>query len=1677
MMKRHFFTAALTFLIIFSGITASAQITVDTTLTPTTLAQVLAGNSVFVVSTPTYTGRPSSIGQFDCASCNIAMSSGIIISSGLAAAAAGPASSFANWVMSTPGDADLQSVSFPQPTKDAAFLEFDILPLFDKLQIKFLYASEEYPEFVGLGFFDPIGIFISGPGIAGSYNAAVLPLSLTPVNMGTVNNGFGNGGPCTNCLFYNDNTGNTQHAYDGYTYGITSKINVQAGQVYHIKIAVADANDDLYDSAILLETNSLSSDSSTADPCTGFTAEITSPDTICSSNTLSVTPSTPGLYIYNWQPANLFINATVQNPELKAPVVNQTIIVEVSDAINGCYDSDTIVQTAYFATSDTVIICETTNPIALDAGFPGATYTWGTGEFTQTVMVNDTGHYACSVNYNGCVFTHAFVVRDTCMCDIVPIQDWYNCNFTSLFATVVPAANYTYNWSINGTTIDTAAITVIDYLLLNQPVVVTVVNPANGCTDSDTTIVTNIFNHTDSIYSCDSTYLTLPNEASNITWTFETIPPGNVISLSDTSHTILAFQSGKYTAQVTYPLCGQYTYTFISSDTCEIPNPITEYYWVGGQGNWSDVLHWATTSGGNIHPSASPNITSNVHFDTNSGLGAFDTVKVDIAFQFGDFYATTSDTLKLQYEIPSTTAYCYGSFGTYSPAMFLNSTGQPINTYIEFNSGGINNLIHSGSTVFGLVTFNGTGMWYLDDDMNCTTTLRLNSGMLNTNDKTLTFPWAISFTNSTTPKYLNAGSSVFKTWLWSAGNPFNNTDYHIQMDMDSATVILDSSSNAVDFAAEASQQYYLVQSPGYVSLTGSCHINKLITGAGLTLREGHSIIDSLDVTFNNNILFNKPLSFSSDDTLTITSYFDTHVIPGPSGAITGSTNPLGSYIELLQGVVCLDSLNISNITAYGNGTIYTGSHSVDAGNNINLVFADCSPVAGDYYWVGGSGSWYDLSHWANTSGGTTFHLTPPGTFDNVIFDANSFLQAGDSVYSSSPNMVCKSFNASGVNQAVKFKFGSDIWITGDFKLSPSVTWQHIKTIDFSSLAGTHTIATAGIDMGLTDFRFTLGNWVIADDLNLDPSSGNILIQRGTVAFNDVIVIADSFTINPSPNPLVTTVLLGSSVLKINEYYNAEIIFQANSNIDADSATIICGADGGAGRFFSTYAYYHHVRSKIIEGQGHYELVEASYYQVDGMTAKEVRIGQYISPATWTYFQHPNAAVYIGKLIIDPSDSCTIYGGRMELQTFFLNNPGGHVWFDIVDTLFVNNSFVANSSAGNEIKLENLPFHNLLIYKGTGTVCLDYLQISGIEAAGVPFNAGVHSTDLGGNSGWTFTSCINVGDVWPGDANNDLAVTNDDFLYIGLGYGYTGATRPSASLNWIAQPANDWSGYFFNSANYKHADCDGNGIIDLNDSTAISLNYGLNHPPRNVLNPDVTTLSPVYLETSLDTIATNQYLNIDIKIGTAIQLVDSIYGISFTVELDPTLIDTTQIGMIDYTSSIMGTYQTDLFAFEKHFAGSGLIEAAVTRIDHNNLYNIYGTIGTFGIVTTDNIAVKEVLKLRLTNVHALGRSGIDIPLASIEDSVLVDPTIGINNPAGEAHPAVYPNPSSGIIKITGLGKGTTICEIVSLQGNLLQSFDLKNNISLIDMRSYVDGLYILRLISEDGVYTSKLEIKK
>lgn len=156
-------------------------------------AQSLVSNTLvgdcFQVSNITSSGNSDSRGRFTNGSSNIGLSSGIVLCTGAVQDLSGPnlrSNAGLGFQNNSPNDPNLaQLVSGDQ--YDVSTIEFDFTPTANTVMFDFVFGSEEYCEYVGSEYNDVFGFFISGPGISGTQNLAVLPSSNLPVATNNVN--------------------------------------------------------------------------------------------------------------------------------------------------------------------------------------------------------------------------------------------------------------------------------------------------------------------------------------------------------------------------------------------------------------------------------------------------------------------------------------------------------------------------------------------------------------------------------------------------------------------------------------------------------------------------------------------------------------------------------------------------------------------------------------------------------------------------------------------------------------------------------------------------------------------------------------------------------------------------------------------------------------------------------------------------------------------------------------------------------------------------------------------------------------------------------------------------------------------------------------------------------------------------------------------------------------------------------------------------------------------------------------------------------------------------------------------------------------------------------------------------------------------------------------------------
>jgi hypothetical protein len=227
--------------------------------------EILGPGVTLVPGSATYTGANSASGTFvDGVSSGINIESGIILTSGTAVDAVGPnqngavpeilggggSSDDTTTILGLGGDPDL-TILAGFDTYDASVLEFRFTTASKgDLAFNFVFASEEYIDYVNSPFNDVFGFFVDG------VNIGLVPGTTDPITVNTVN-------PVSNTAYFNQNISVSPPPpapfdieYDGFTTVITAQLlDLNAGE-HTMKLAIADGSDHILDAAVFIEAGS-----------------------------------------------------------------------------------------------------------------------------------------------------------------------------------------------------------------------------------------------------------------------------------------------------------------------------------------------------------------------------------------------------------------------------------------------------------------------------------------------------------------------------------------------------------------------------------------------------------------------------------------------------------------------------------------------------------------------------------------------------------------------------------------------------------------------------------------------------------------------------------------------------------------------------------------------------------------------------------------------------------------------------------------------------------------------------------------------------------------------------------------------------------------------------------------------------------------------------------------------------------------------------------------------------------------------------------------------------------------------------------------------------------------------------------------------------------------------------
>lgn len=343
-------------------------------------------------------------------------------------------------------------------------------------------------------------------------------------------------------------------------------------------------------------------------------------------------------------------------------------------------------------------------------------------------------------------------------------------------------------------------------------------------------------------------------------------------------------------------------------------------------------------------------------------------------------------------------------------------------------------------------------------------------------------------------------------------------------------------------------------------------------------------------------------------------------------------------------------------------------------------------------------------------------------------------------------------------------------------------------------------------------------------------------------------------------------------------------------------------------------------------------------------------------------------------------------------------------------------------------------------------------------------------------------------VWPGDANGDKVVDANDVLSIGIAYTDTGSSRGDTSTTWMAHFCADWSGSFASGKNYKHADCNGDGVVDSTDTIAVTRNYSLTHAKTEETEQGSPTDPDFKLVFANKTFAEGDTLRADVYLGTAAKPIKNAYGIVFKVDYNASLIDPSLIAT-DFANSWFGKKGKDLLSYRLNKYNAGSMDVALVRTDHNNVSG-YGKIGTIEMLVKKNIPNRETpFAFNISANKLISYNQAIIPVYYTSDTTVIKQKTALNEQLVSENNeiSIFPNPFSvsTVIQYAIAKEEMVSLSVIDMNGRQLAVLingsqqPAGTHQVIFDAQKYgmAPGVYFIKMVAPDKTALKKLILAK
>lgn len=352
-------------------------------------------------------------------------------------------------------------------------------------------------------------------------------------------------------------------------------------------------------------------------------------------------------------------------------------------------------------------------------------------------------------------------------------------------------------------------------------------------------------------------------------------------------------------------------------------------------------------------------------------------------------------------------------------------------------------------------------------------------------------------------------------------------------------------------------------------------------------------------------------------------------------------------------------------------------------------------------------------------------------------------------------------------------------------------------------------------------------------------------------------------------------------------------------------------------------------------------------------------------------------------------------------------------------------------------------------------------------------------------------------VWPGDSDGDRKANMYDLLNIGVGFGIDGPHRehfPDADNPnfWAPNFSTDWMDDV-QLVNFKHLDCDGNGVIDENDIHAIHQNYT---PDFNYTSTPVEGAPPLYVEFEESTIIVDSdsteavEIIASIYIGSEDTPVTDLYGLAFDLIYRHDLVAPNSTEVTYFGDSFFGPAEEVLEVKEDLYnLNVGRFDLAFSRKNQEGASG-YGKLAEIKFVIISDIieiltAPEVTFAVELERVKMNNPEGEKIDYGNVDlnnsmDIIFASGTISsTEEPALDNKVQLFPNPAKNQVTLNldpSLQRSTIT--LFNQFGQPVQQRSVRGNgnIHQIKLDQLPAGIYLVEVQSSLGRIHKKLIIE-